>query len=515
MEESDLLNNLRKEAERWLETQGLNIVFQIIEIDQQCTLVLHDHLISKILLFLGIDDKKSLSWKLDLDAIYKKGLQITDEDGFLKNAKYRDGGIDLPGYYSFAFGFHFILTQIPIIAIIAHYVLSNTYIDCVKISNFFSINNIVLNKINGTKEIYFLGENGDGKSLILMGIYLAFNNRFIQQRTAKKFTGKVIDLIEKDKKNLQLKAIDTNSLEYGDNFYFKNFFAYGVHRGRYSTDNPEQYGFMSLFDNNLELINPVSWLKQLYLLEFEKFSNTDILNQRKKVFNIIEIKIIEELFEIILEKNVKIEVKADGVKFIEKGFPLTFDQLSEGHKNLIIWVCDLIYRLHENEPGTEKLNEFCGVVMVDEIELHLHPKWQRTLVGKLRKFFPNIQFIFTTHSPTIIQGASDEAIIYRVYRDVETGHTHVSEPYYKKDLDDLMLNSLVTSPLFGLEDARLTDKPVRPDTSDSYTLYRINKRVEARLAEQKKNGKAFVTDDEIDSLIDQILKEDNADDQNK
>ena len=66
--------------------------------------------------------------------------------------------------------------------------------------------------------------------------------------------------------------------------------------------------------------------------------------------------------------------------------------------------------------------------MVDEIDLHLHPKWQRVIIGKLRKIFPNIQFVFTTHSPTIIQGASDDAVIFRVYRNKKDGKTRISDP---------------------------------------------------------------------------------------
>jgi len=407
-----------------------------------------------------------------------------------------------------------------------------SFIDAIEINNFFAIKKIKLNDIKNVKEIYFLGENGDGKSLILMGTYLAFNRKYIESKTEKKYTGEVIDMIYHSKiglklkgrnvnnmayqimkSGLKLKGRDANKLEYGEGKggYLNNFFAYGVHRGRYDTDNAEQYGFMSLFDNNLELNNPISWLTRQYAKELQE--DYDRKNGKKKSLldeeeDIqIPLKTLIELFQELLEKNVEIEVDVEQVKFKEKGFDLTFDRLSEGYKNLIIWVSDLIFRLHKNQPNADKLNELTGVVMVDEIELHLHPKWQRTLVSKLRKFFPNLQFIFTTHSPTIIQGASDEAIIYKVYRDNETGHTHVSEPYYKKDLDDLMLNSLITSPLFGLDDARMTSKPVSPDTSDSYALSRINKRVEAQLAAQKKNGKVFITDNEIDSLIDRILNE--------
>ena len=146
-----------------------------------------------------------------------------------------------------------------------------------------------------------------------------------------------------------------------------------------------------------------------------------------------------------------------------------------------------------------------GVVLIDEIDEHLHLKWQRVIVKKLRSIFPNIQFIMTTHSPTIIQGASDDAIIYRVYRN--NGITQISEPYYRNELNDLMVNTLVTSSMFGLDNSRLDEDNDHSDTSDDYVLYRINKKVREELDKQKKLGKAFLSENEIDEVISQVLEE--------
>jgi predicted ATP-dependent endonuclease of OLD family len=370
----------------------------------------------------------------------------------------------------------------------------SSYIDSVSIEGFFSIDSIELNDWKGAKEIYFLGENGDGKSLILMGIYLAFNHAFIEENTNPEFTGRIIHLIDENS-YVNLSAVDCNGQNYRyhhhqyeySNYksteqnldYLSNFYAYGVHRGHYNSDDYEKYGIMSLFDDNQKLINPETWLKQLYFEELEqKVANAEN-GVNKSAKKGMSRKVIVELFTELLEKNVEIKVSAEGVKFIEKGFELSFNQLSEGYKNLMVWLSDLVFRLQQNQPLANSLQEFTGVVMVDEIELHLHPIWQRRLVGQLRHAFPNIQFIFTTHSPTMIQGAGEDAIIYRVYRDAKTGKTNVSEPYYKKHLNHLMLNSLITSPLFGLDDARLTNNPICPDTSDSYLQYRVSARVKA------------------------------------
>jgi predicted ATPase len=376
-------------------------------------------------------------------------------------------------------------------------------IERVQIINFFSIEEVNLD-FAGSKEIYFLGENGDGKSLILMAIYLAFNGNYITEKTDQEATGKAADII-RNNKNIQLFGLDEGGKEYNlkKGIYINNLFGYGTHRGRYSTDNPEEYGFMSLFDSEQTLVNPISWLKDQKLLELEKNLNVNI--EDKKLQNSFLVSSLEVMFFELLEKNVEIKIEGSGVFFKEKGSDLTFDQLSEGYRSIIIFVADLIYRLNKNVSERKKITELKGIVLVDEIDLHLHPKWQRVIVRKLRNLFPNIQFIFTTHSPTMIQGASEDAIIYRVYRNSEDGKTRVGDPYFRKDLDHLMINTLLTSPLFGLNDSRMNSDDDEADTSDTYLLYRINAKLEEELKKQKDGGKQFVTDDDIDLLIQQII----------
>lgn len=384
-----------------------------------------------------------------------------------------------------------------------------SYIDSFSVKNFFSIENIELKEIKGAKEVYLLGENGDGKSLVLMALHLAFNGREIDKNTNFEYTGKIKEII-KSNSSARLNARDTDGTKYGGEkiVHLKNVYAFGVHRGRYSSDKYEQYGFMSLYDADLQLYSPERLMNQTFLLEMEKrLDSQNMIGEVKDLPNWIPLKTIQNLFQELLESNVIIDVSAKGVKFKEKGFELSFSQLSEGYKNIMVWVSDLIYRFQQSQPKIGRLEDFKGVVLLDEIELHLHPIWQRRLIGQLRTFFPNIQFVFTTHSPTIIQGAADEAVIYRIYRNPKTGKTSSSEAYFKKDLDHLMLNTLSTSPLFGLEDARVSATAENVDTSQSYVQSKIRERVDEELKRQKEDGKEFLTDAEIDSLIDQIIKE--------
>jgi len=384
-----------------------------------------------------------------------------------------------------------------------------SFIKEVHISGFFSVEDVHLEEINGAKEVYFLGENGDGKSLILMGVYLAFNRHFIADGTDKEETGKVVDIL-RNSKNFELLGVDDQDRKFGESNvgFLSNFFAYGTHRGRYSSDRAEEYGFMSLFDSHQTLTNPITWLKDQYLLELEK--NLDANNaiaEEKELPSSFSAKLLEQMFFELLEKNVQVKIEGSGITFVEKGTSLNFDQLSEGYKSIVIFVSDLLFRLQKDQPQVEKIEDLYGIVLVDEIDLHLHPKWQRVIIGKLRNLLPNVQFMFTTHSPTIIQGASEDAIIYRVYRNSNDGKTRVSDPYFRKELNHLMINTLLTSPLFGLENSRLDSENDNADTSDTYLLYRINEKLDKELAKQRADGKEFISDEAIDELIQKILDE--------
>ena len=82
---------------------------------------------------------------------------------------------------------------------------------------------------------------------------------------------------------------------------------------------------------------------------------------------------------------------------------LSLTQLSDGERSFFALLGDIVRRLALANPDLENPLEGPGVVLIDELELHLHPTWQREVVEKLRATFPNVQFIGTTHSPFVIQ----------------------------------------------------------------------------------------------------------------
>ncbi|WP_052501388.1 AAA family ATPase [Thiomicrospira microaerophila] len=91
----------------------------------------------------------------------------------------------------------------------------------------------------------------------------------------------------------------------------------------------------------------------------------------------------------------------------KKGETLNVLQLSQGEKSLIALVGDIARRLAMMNPGLANPLDGDGIVMIDEVDMHLHPKWQRTIIQRLVDAFPNCQFVLTTHSPLVISDYKD------------------------------------------------------------------------------------------------------------
>ena len=106
--------------------------------------------------------------------------------------------------------------------------------------------------------------------------------------------------------------------------------------------------------------------------------------------------------------------KPQGLKIeLNDGRVLPFNALSDGMRNFFAIVSDVAYKSVTLNPHlkNEVLIKTSGVVIIDELDLHLHPEWQRKIINILQETFPNIQFITTTHSPFLIQETGREQLI--------------------------------------------------------------------------------------------------------
>jgi predicted ATP-binding protein involved in virulence len=98
---------------------------------------------------------------------------------------------------------------------------------------------------------------------------------------------------------------------------------------------------------------------------------------------------------------------------LKDGSWVSFSMMSAGYQSIIRLTADIAYRAIKLNPhlGTNAIIKTQGVVLIDEIDMHLHPKWQKRVISDLKNTFPNIQFIATTHSPFIIQSLRAKELI--------------------------------------------------------------------------------------------------------
>jgi hypothetical protein len=123
--------------------------------------------------------------------------------------------------------------------------------------------------------------------------------------------------------------------------------------------------------------------------------------------------------------------------------------LSLGYRTLIAWMVDLASRLFDRYPNSENPLAEPAIVLVDEIDLHLHPRWQRTIMAYLSNLFPNTQFVATAHSPLVVQSAVDANIVV-----LRREGDHVVIDNDPANVRNWRVDQILTSELFGLESAR-------------------------------------------------------------
>jgi energy-coupling factor transporter ATP-binding protein EcfA2 len=112
-------------------------------------------------------------------------------------------------------------------------------------------------------------------------------------------------------------------------------------------------------------------------------------------------------------RNLRAQTSPRPTLFLEKNrITLDVGQLSEGERGLLAIVLDIARRLSQANPSlADPIKQGKAVVLIDELDLHLHPKWQRTIVEQLTRTFPRCQFIATTHSPQIVAAVEPEQVL--------------------------------------------------------------------------------------------------------
>ncbi|MBB6002898.1 AAA family ATPase [Arcicella rosea] len=346
---------------------------------------------------------------------------------------------------------------------------------------------------DNTQWIFLTGENGFGKTSVLQAISEGLDDAYYSDAYETEPNKNM-------KVNTQINYEDGYVLLLNDGTiresYESHYVAYGSTRLRVSAGTSNEVlskysSTESLFSNEVLLVNVEE--------NFKDWQN----NYEKGYVQ------LQDIFKALLPrlKEIKVEfdekVKKSKVKYYEiddeeNQFDngVEFIDLAAGYKSIIAMIGDMINRLNQMQYR-ENFNDLTGIVLIDEIELHLHPKYQKLFVEKLTELFPKIQFIVSTHSPIPLLGAPKNSVIINVSRTREEG---IKAELLDIDFSVLTPNTILSSPIFGFQDlipdSKSNDKMIR--TEDTFAELKFNDQL-------KKDINTFLTKEKQEELL-RIIK---------
>jgi predicted ATP-binding protein involved in virulence len=191
-------------------------------------------------------------------------------------------------------------------------------------------------------------------------------------------------------------------------------YGYGAIRNLGSTALQDSFPLsnsLSLFTENVSRINAEEWL-----LQTDYAARTASGGMRTRLEKQLA-QIIEILKHILPDvDDIQIKPASEGNPRPRAEFKTPYGwvhikNLGLGYRTAIAWMVDLAVRLFRRYPNSPDPLAEPAIVLVDEIDLHLHPRWQRTIMDFLTERFPNTQFIVTAHSPLVVQAAQNANIV--------------------------------------------------------------------------------------------------------
>lgn len=292
------------------------------------------------------------------------------------------------------------------------------FIKRVEIERFKTIKNLNL-ELEGdggsSKWLTILGENGVGKTSILQAIAITLVN--------EKYRKMVLKREEEFKVRIISERNDEYSFLEEKNSLYPLVIGYGAVRlrdGKNVENNDYSSSIHNLFNPRIGLVDPESYLRQV----------------DKKDFYTIT-RVIQRIFS----SSTTIEIKNKKLIFKNEEFDCTFSELSDGYGVLIALIVDIMKTIKEYYSYYDGQ----AVVLIDEIENHLHPKWIIEFPVIFKELFPYIQFITTSHNPLAIRQLKTNEVIKlkRVGLQLEIQN-------FNKQPSDFSLDSLLNSEMFGL-----------------------------------------------------------------
>lgn len=246
---------------------------------------------------------------------------------------------------------------------------------------------------------------------------------------------------------------------------------------------PDRYSnFQTQFDED----EPVSSFEQwMVILDYQIAKKGDSGERAQRQRDIV----IAAINQLLPEDACFDQVDETGsLWFNVAGNRVPMQNLSDGFRSVLALSGDLMWRLLEAFPNSGMPLEEPGVVLIDELDIHLHPIWQREIPSILQKIFPNLQFIVATHSPLIAAGGGVDAVTYRIRQD--NGHVTIFEVdnIAFKSVDDIL-----QSAAFGL---------VSPFSPQAEEMLKIYLKLKGKQQKTKEDQKALA---DMSPAINQML----------
>lgn len=303
-----------------------------------------------------------------------------------------------------------------------------------------------------------LGENGTGKTTLLQVLACGYEDsnsvyvpnpyyrNFYNESKARIFIN-ITDFLYLDLYQ-NLPQSDTNKnhrtvyTRYSSEY---KVFAYGANRrinGLPQAEHQAQRGQETLFSETVGLPNPSQWLLDANVLTNIEGDTEAQAKAKWRYEQIVEA--LVRLLPGVSAVTIKAVWGRPAVMFKTDFGEVTIEQLSAGYRAMAAWVVDLASHMFNAYPDSADPLSEPAVVLVDEFDLHLHPKWQREAIGFLTERFPAVQFIVTAHSPLVVQSAPDANIVVlkKVGDHVEIENDPVSVKTWRVD-------QILSSELFG------------------------------------------------------------------
>lgn len=270
------------------------------------------------------------------------------------------------------------------------------------------------------KHLILTGKNGSGKTSILesiKGLFKVIYNMGIANSINKPTEILTLDFLDShqtDKLNnlkIDIGNVAELTKKYNDGEFILAYFDAKRKNEMLNPEGPKKFELNPKYNIdekvNKEFLQYLVNLKTQKSFAMTENKDIEIAEKIDKWFETFE----NGLKEIFGDKNLKIEFDFMNYNFniISEGRePFNLNQLSDGYSAVINIITDIILRM-ENKKGTGYDLE--GIVLIDELETHLHIELQKKILPFLTKFFPKIQFIITTHSPFVLNSI-ENAVIY-------------------------------------------------------------------------------------------------------